>query len=256
MSEPATARTTLERLGTPPEVVKALEQLREELIAAAGTNLKGLILYGSVVRGTYRPHSSDVNLVVVLADTTCASLEAIAHPLRAAWRAAAIEPFLLTASEVPRVADVFPIKTLDIQAHHVVLFGENPFSRLEVDREHIRLRIEQELRNLGLRLRRRFLSVADDPNALATMLANAAGPLTTNLEAMLRLCGDEGPRGRESPEVFEAAARAFDLDREPLARIAELGTGTGLAENLPALLDRLLDTIDRATRHVDAMETS
>jgi predicted nucleotidyltransferase len=256
MSDPATAQRTLERLGTPPEVVRALEQLREELGVAAGGNLKGLIVYGSVARGGYRPGSSDVNVVVLLADTTCASLAAIARPLHAAWRSAAIEPFLLTAAEVPRVADVFPIKILDIQAHHVVLCGEDPFGHLEVDREHIRLRTEQELRNLGLRLRRRFLSIVDDPIALAAMLAGAAAPLAANLEAMLRLCGHEVPRTGDSSATLEAAARTFDLDGDTLTRLADLRAGTGLSADLPDLLDRVLATIDRATGQVDTMETS
>src|SRR5260370_25984489 len=85
------AAPTLEGLGLPAEVSAALGRLREDLGRAAGGNLKGLLLYGGVARGRYRPGRSDINLVVLLADMSAAALQAIAPALRAAWRAARVE---------------------------------------------------------------------------------------------------------------------------------------------------------------------
>src|SRR5882724_5145092 len=77
---------------TPPAVAAALDRLKEELGRAAGTNLAGLILYGGLARGRYRPGKSDVNVVVLLRDASAATLTAIAPALRTARRAANVVP--------------------------------------------------------------------------------------------------------------------------------------------------------------------
>jgi len=59
---------SLEGFGAPAGVVAAIDRLREELAGAAGANLAGLILYGGLARGRYRPGRSDVNLIVLLHD--------------------------------------------------------------------------------------------------------------------------------------------------------------------------------------------
>src|ERR1051325_10928132 len=130
--------TSPEGVDIAPEVRGTLERLREDISGAAGANLAGLILYGSIARGRYRPGKSDVNVVVLLNDTATESLTAIAPVLRAAWRASRVEPFILKLSEVQGMTDVFPTKLLDIQAHHVVLMGEDPFVALEVKRSEER----------------------------------------------------------------------------------------------------------------------
>jgi predicted nucleotidyltransferase len=245
---------SLDSLGLPPDVRGALERLREDISRAAGTNLAGLILYGGLARGRYRPDASDVNVVVLLGDAATESLAAIAPALRAAWRSHRVEPFILKLSEVESMADVFPTKLLDIQAHHVVLVGEDPFAGLEFKREHLRLRTEQELRNISLRMRRRFVSAFDDAATLATFLTNVAISLKVELGALLRLAGKDGPAENTSAAVLEAAAVAFDLDRDALSRVAAMRRGGGPADDLPGLYNRVLASITLAAEIADRME--
>ena len=137
----------LEGLDAPDEIRARISELCEELAQAAGANLRGLILYGGLARGRYRPGKSDINLVVLIKDASTESLSAIAPVLRAAWRAVRVEPFIIKSSEAERLAETFPTKLLDIQTHHIVLMGEDPFSGIDVSRKLIRLRIEQSLTN-------------------------------------------------------------------------------------------------------------
>jgi len=111
----------LEMLGAPRDVAAALGGLREDLARAAGPNLTSLVLYGSLARGRYRPRESDVNLLIVLEDASARGLAAIAPALRAAFRAARVEPLIVAARELARAAEAFPTKLLDVKAHHLVL---------------------------------------------------------------------------------------------------------------------------------------
>ncbi len=60
--------------GAPAAIARAIERLKDELARAAGENLAGLILYGGLARGRYRPGKSDVNVVVLLHDASPSAL--------------------------------------------------------------------------------------------------------------------------------------------------------------------------------------
>lgn len=244
----------LPELGAPLSVTKALTRLRDELRTIAGNNLVGLILYGGLARKRYQPGRSDVNLVVLLREVTTAGLLAIAPPLRTAWRAAAIEPFILTSAEVERSASAFPTKFIDIKEHHVVLFGEDPFARLEVPREHIRLRIEQELRNLGLRLRRRFMAISQSPADLTVALAGVARPLALELSALLRFAGKEVPHEDRTAAILDLAAETFKLDRDALAQLAQFRQDRKPVADMAQLFGRVVETTTRAADVVAEMK--
>lgn len=243
----------LESRGVPGDVAAALGRLQETLERAAGANLAGLVLYGGLARGRYRPQRSDVNVAVVLRDTSAESLAAIAPALQAAWRAVRVEPFIVTAAEVPRLAEVFPTKLLDIQAHHLVLAGEDPFHGLEIAPEHLRLHVRQQLHNLALRLRRRFVSIAGDESALATTLGGVARALSIDLATLLQLAGKPTPAEDRSANVFEKAAQAFGLDREALAQLAVLRHGGSTAGDLATLYGKVLVNVARAAETADQL---
>jgi hypothetical protein len=157
---------------------------------------------------------------------------------------------------VGRAAQAFPTKFLDIQRHHVVLTGADSFAALEVPRESLRLRVEQELNNLLLRLRNRYVVLAGDPMMTAQALARAARPLALALQAMLRLAGKETPDRTDA--IFEAAAAAFGLDREPLARMAGLRQNPAPAgdmnETFRGVLGAVARAVDRAAQMKEAVQ--
>jgi predicted nucleotidyltransferase len=244
----------LEKLGIPNRVAAALGKLRDDLKEAGGINLLGIILYGGLARGRYNPARSDINIVVLLRDVSVDTLRAVAPTLISAWRALRVEPLLLTPEEIGSVAAAFPTKFLDIKKHHVVLAGEDPFIALEVPREHVRLRIEQELRNLGLRLRRRFLAIAENPGEQARALAEAARPLALELAALLSFAGKEVPAEDRTAAILESAATAFGLDREALGQLAALRQLPQILVDALALFGRILPTITRAAEVVAKMK--
>src|SRR5829696_3794713 len=110
--------------GLPKPIERRLIELKESLETTLGDDLVSLLIYGSAVRGGYREGESDVDLLVVLNEASRPRLIAIANALRLARYAARIEAMILTASEIPRAADVFPLLYDDIRRCHVLLFGK------------------------------------------------------------------------------------------------------------------------------------
>jgi hypothetical protein len=236
----------LDKLPVPDPVRAGLRQLTDDMKAAAGSRLAGLILYGGLARGRYYPGRSDINLLVLLKDAGIDTLTAIGPVLHAAWRAWRVEPFLLTPAEIEPAAAAFPTKFLDIQMRHVMLLGDDPFTAMHVPRDHVRLRIGQELCNFSLRLRRRFLGIADDPAELTQALTEIARPLAVELSSLLTFAGNEVPEEAGTAEILHAAATAFKLDDEALAQIAALRQQALTPVDARALFGRVLATLASA----------
>ncbi len=238
----------------PPAVVAALERLTDELGRAAGTNFAGLILYGGVARGRYRPGKSDVNVVVLVHEASGPALAAIAPALRTARRSADIAPLILTPAEVPATALVFPTKFLDIKEHHIVLTGEDPFASLEMPREQLKWRLVQELRNLTLRLRHRFIATVNEPAAQAATLAGIARPLAIEMTMLLRLAGHAVPSEDHSSDVFQAAGPTFALDGAALGELAALRRGATVGDEMSTLFDRILTVLAQLTEAAEDLK--
>jgi hypothetical protein len=211
-------------------------------------DVRGLVLYGSLARGEYRGEASDVNLAVSLGRGDADTLRALHEPLRVAWRAVRVEPFVVRAAEVARLAEVFPIKILDIYQHRVVLSGEDPFAGVVVERSALRKRTEQELRNHLLRLRRHYVFSGDSPAALAKAVYRSTTALRYELGALLYLRGELV--ALSVPSVLPVAARVLGLDADTLARLERFHAGNDDAD-LVELFRALLTVVERALTAVD-----
>ena len=241
--------------GAPKAVVVALETLAEALQREAGNDFAGLVLYGGLARGRFREGRSDVNVVVLLRRATVGVLDRIGPALREARSTGAVEAMLMTPAEVPAAAFEFPTKFLDIRRHHIVLAGEDPFAALEVPRVMVQLRIAQSLRNLLLRMRRRYAMASDDTVALRETLIDVARPLAIELLAMLYDDGAAVPQSDQTSAVYAAAASAFELDGAALAALAALRAeptkGNGKANAAP-LFGRILELLAHLADRADA----
>src|SRR5690349_18659988 len=142
----------LESLTTP--VKTRLDELTSTLDSVCGENLVGLVVHGSAVRGGWNESTSDVDLIVVLDDDSEAVLASIGPALELARFSARIESMILTKDEIERSADCFPLLYGDVARTSVTIAGTNPFTELTISDEHRRLRIEQELREIRIRMRR------------------------------------------------------------------------------------------------------
>ncbi len=219
--------------GLPAPVRERLAELQRALEPLLGDRLVALIVHGSAARGEYRPGASDVDLVVVLREAPRPLLEAIANPLQIARSAARIESMILLEAEIPGAADVFPLLYDDLRRHHVLVAGRDPFAAIAVRDEHRRLRIEQELRETAIRLRRLVVDAATHRPLLVSGLERKVKALRAPLFALLQLRGSP-PAEDQVAAVYAHAGRVLDLDIAPLPEVA------GAPERAHAALERLL----------------
>jgi hypothetical protein len=217
-----------------------LSTLKDGLEKAVGANLAGLLVYGSAVRGGWVDGASDIDVIVVLEDTSLDQLKAISGPLMHARYSARVEAMILKHDNIARAADVFPLLYDDVRERHVLLSGRNPFADLAITDAHRRLRIEQELREARIRMRRAVVDAMGSEATIGGAVARKVKQMRGPLHALLRLkgiaCDD-----RLEP-VLAAAGKAYGVETGPLTHPAASPEAAHTA--LRGLLDAAIHDVD------------
>ncbi len=224
------------------EVKEQVDALVTALQAAFGDELVCVLAHGSAVRGGWT-EGSDVDLVIVLREASREGLERSANALVGARWAARIESLILLEREIARSADVFPVFYGEIMLQHEVLHGVDPFAGLELHRDHLRLRVEQELREAQIRMRRAVVDAQGRPDHLRGLLTRKVKQVRSPLRVLLELTGR-----RVSPDlraVLEAAGALLGVEVAPL--VAQDG-------DVFAAHARLVELLERAIHQADTLE--
>jgi predicted nucleotidyltransferase len=223
-----------------PATHAPLSALKDGLEKAEGANLAALVVYGSAVRGGYVPGDSDIDVVVVLHDTSLPHLVAIAEPLRLARFSGRVEAMILKRQNIGRASDVFPLLYDDLRQRNAVLSGTSPFTDLEISDAHRRLRIEQELCEARIRMRRAVVDAMGSEANIVGVVARKVKQIRSPLHALLLLKGLQADDRLEP--VFTAAGKAYGIDASALLRVASSPEAAHTA--LRALLDAAIEDVD------------
>ncbi len=228
-----------------PRVAEHVDMLRTAIVKTANEDLVALCAYGSAARGEYREGESGLDLAIVLRMVPAPLLLELGNPLHVARNGARVQSILLVERELARTTDVFPLFYADIQRHHVTLWGKSPFGNLHIDRTHIRLRTEQELRELQMRLRRAVIDTLGTKRLLAGVIMRKVKQARLPLHALLELrglsCSDQ------LPAVLERACELYGVGCSTLRHSNEAPDQA---------LGALMQLFDRAIEDVDRLETT
>lgn len=219
-------------LALPKTVRDRITEWTKSLEAALGDDLVAILLTGGVARGDFRPGESDVNAVIVLRDASFSKLDAISSAMQAVRYGARVEPTILTEGELPGACDAFPLLYDEIKRWHVILVGDDPFASAVVHDTHRRLRIEQELRQAQIGLRR----VVTDALGAHEAIGGAVGRKVRQVRRPLRaLLGLKGIACKEDlANVLAAAGEAYGVD------VVALGASREQPEAAHGALTKLL----------------
>jgi predicted nucleotidyltransferase len=227
----------------PESVRQRLDEWTKELEGKLGKDLVGIIVHGSAVRGEYRPGESDVDVVVVLADASFEKLDAISNAMQLARYAARIEAMILTEQEIAGASDCFPLLYDEIKRRHVLLSGRDPFAAVEVKDTHRRLRIEQELREAQIRLRRAVTDALGAREAIAGAVTRKVKQIRAPLHALLALKGVKCEP--DLPSVLAKCKETWEVDVAALR---------GAREAPDAAHAALVQLLSKTIEDVNAME--
>jgi len=237
----------------PGNIRQNLEIFTASAREACGPDLVSMVLFGSAAEGRLRA-SSDVNLILVLKQFVPGRIDALRESLRLAHAAVQLEAMFLLESEIPAAVEAFAVKFADIHDRHRVLYGPDPFARLEISRDVTLRRLRQVLVNLTLRLRERYALVSLREERLVPVIADCAGPIHAAASTILRLEGKANVPPKEALLELAGRLRAGTWD-QVLKSMSAAREELELPPGEPgATLLGLLDLLQALQVHVNGMK--
>ncbi|MGB2635987.1 MAG: nucleotidyltransferase domain-containing protein, partial [Candidatus Acidiferrum sp.] len=229
-----------------------LEELVSRLKEAAGKNLESVVLYGSAASGTYRPGTSDLNVLCTLVTIDVHELQLLA-PVVLWWTREEKEPtplFFLT-EELQRSSDVFPIESLDVKRAHRVLFGTDPVADLDIPMNLHRVQVERDLRLLLLRLRQHVLHAGNNELEYTAILKKTASAALTLLRHTLLAFGEEPPA--EPFLLFERIAALTGAEAAAFQAAYDFHEGETLTDDSFVLYDHYIHALEKVVIAMDRL---
>jgi hypothetical protein len=230
-----------------------VEVYARNLGSALGAAVKSIAVYGSSTGADYLVGKSNVNIVVVVDGLTAETLARILKVVEAGKRRRIVPPLLVTPDYVKSSADVFPIEYLEIRDSQVVIYGEDFFSGVETTRDNLRLECESQLRAAVLRTRQAYLELGGKKRGAEQVLHASVSSLVPVFRAMLRLKGEEPPRGKLG--VIQAMGEAFGIQTETFTAIVRDRSGDEKIGGKDAVhvLGAYIDEVEAIVRRLDQM---
>ena len=244
---------TTERIieGLPGETQKLLQAYSKDVKGVFGDQLEGLLIYGSAVRGEFLPGRSNLNLLLIVTGYDAAMLKRY-EPLHKRWsKEGVIIPLFLTDQEIRSSSALFPLEFLEIQEHHRVLGGRDPFVGFHVDTSRVGDAVRLGLANHVLRLRQRFAEAGGANDAVMILLSLAVTSTVPLLRGIQRMRG--WPVLTQSDAVIKDVADRLQIDLQGLddALMLKRGIISPGPSEIPRVFDRYLraaTALSEATR--------
>ena len=231
---------------------RALDDTVADLRALQGSALRSVVLYGESVTSSYVPRRSPLTVAVVLDRVTPAALEAI-RPYVRKWRRRRVgAPLLLDADFIDAALDVFPLEFLDLADRHLTLHGTDPFADLSLDKPHLRMEIEEQIRGKMVRLWTDYLESSGSARVLERLLTETPASFEIVLRGMLRL--RDAARPVDENGLLEGVESAFGVRLPVLRRLVAARTGRRLPRaELVEVFGSYLDEVRALVRVVDGL---
>jgi len=233
-----------------------LSKLTSEFKQAYGDSLVSLILYGSAASGDFHEKFSDLNVLCVLREVSVEMLGKAESSIAWFVKKGNPPPLFFSLDEIKSSHDVFPIEFLDMQANHRVLFGEDIFEGLEIERGNHRLELEHELRSKFIGLRQSYLRASHDAKAVSDLTLRSLSSMITLFRHALFLMGEMVPLQKR--EVIDRFCHRANLDKPlflELLQFREEGRSIASAEAL-LFFERYFVQIGKLVQLVDQLPGS
>ena len=184
--------------GLPAQVTRKLKLYLVELATLIGKPLKSIVVYGSAVTEEFDPRRSNINLIVVVEKLNLELLHNVQPLVKRGARKQIVAPLFLTTEHMDTSSDVFPIEFLDMSDFHHVIYGDDPFAKLKIGTENLRLECEEKLKGSLINLRQSYLEIADRRSAMMELVASSITGITSIFRGLIRLAGFKSPAGKKA----------------------------------------------------------
>ena len=208
----------MEKINHPQKLQKVLDGFSSGLKETYLQGLISVILYGSAASGEYKPGFSNINLLVVLDDTSLQNLAKSARLLKNRTYSS-INCLFFTPEYINCSRDVFPIEFLDMKENYAVIYGKDLLGDLAIDLKNLRFQCEQELKAKLLNIKSYYL-INQNKTFLQNLLVKSFTSFLHICRNLIRLKGKSPAYKKE--EILSEIWEEFKIDVSRLKKIFDL----------------------------------
>ena len=157
-------------------------------------------------------------------------------------------PILFTESCLKDSNDVFPLEILDMIYPNVLLHVVDVLNNVELDKKHVRMQIEFELRSKLIHLREDYIGIKR-PKDLKLLLKSAVPTLMPLLYGLLFMKNIKPPSDLYS--LYSNVEKSYDIDMEIFRKVREDTMGK---QDLTVLVNEFINLLEKLINIVDKME--
>lgn len=231
----------------PQGPAKKISEFIEEFGRCYPKGIEMIALYGSLASGDYKEGKSDINLLFILEDLSLESLKEVPKLLKRFRKAKLSTPLFFTREYINRSLDSFPMEFLELKENHLLLYGKDLLEDIQVNRENLRLQVEQIIKGRLLRIRQWYLE-GGSRGQVRRILEFGIKDILPALRNFLRLKGiDPPPLKRE--ELVKELEKATGQDLNFIPQILE----SNYIAPVEKYLDKLISFLDKISLIVDGL---
>jgi hypothetical protein len=222
------------------------ESLATDLRRVFGDRLKSVVAYGPHIEGD---EHAPLACLVLVSSLTADDLHACATKVAKWSRAHVATPLILPEQEFRRSLDAFPLEYGEIIRAHERVFGDNPFTGVQIALDDLRRACETQVKSHLVHLREGYIEAGGRPTAVADLVTAAAPGFTALLRNVARL---NGVMTSDRADATRRGARAANLPDNVVADVLALehkpgNSGVDAARMFPdylAAVEQLARTVD------------
>ena len=209
--------------------------------------LNSIILYGSVARGEEVKKKSDINLLIVVGDTSL-------KPFKLLWgsikklKKLKVNPVIMSEQYISLSLDSFPLEFLDIATTGKVLYGKGiEHLTSKITKNAVRTACERELKSKLIALKRIYLHSRGKSKGLNEVIFSSLAGLRVILLGLHFL--------KDAERVANVVSLSEDaeIDTELLNKLEQLRKGELKLKRteLISIFEKYIDEIEKLTNWLD-----
>lgn len=212
----------------PQAMQQPVQRYATRIRSLAGAQARALTLFGSVAAGAFDPKSHTARSVLIVEDIDLEMLRRLAKEGPKFGKVRIAAPLIMTPGYIATSLNTFPLEFLEIQQHHICVFGSDYFEGILLSESDVRHECERELKTILLGMRQALLATTGRDKLLTEIQFDVTERVVRTLRGLLWLHGEKDPKPAWA--TVEAAESQFKRALPGLRTAIESGAEHGWNE--------------------------
>ena len=237
----------------PEEVRETFRPFLNKMFSLHQDNIQSVYIYGSATGSNFIPEVSDINSIFIFHQLNFNVFKKSLRIISEGVKRRISAPLFMTHSEIESSLDIFPIEFLEMQENHILIFGEDMLSNLQIEGKHIRLFCEQQIKGKLIRIHQAYLQMGAQPERIKFLFKDSLNSLIPIFRNLIRLKGLTP--SLQKLEILNQICQQFHLDHEVFLSTYRVATQQKKLTNKESetLLEKYFEEMRKLSAAVDRL---